>query len=174
MKIFVCPLSRVAELVALHRPGRVVSLLDPETVFPELGPSYAGRHLRLQFHDITIPRDNYTMPQAEHVAELLDFVSACQPTDSILIHCFAGISRSTAAAYIASCAARPDADEHALAVSLRQRAPLARPNGALVALADHALGREGRMSTGIALTYGDLPWIDVDEGEPFALSLAHD
>jgi predicted protein tyrosine phosphatase len=172
MKIFVCPLSRVAELVALHRPARVISLLDPDTVFPELGPSYADRHLRLRFHDITLPRENYTMPQAEHVAELLGFVATCDPAHSVLIHCYAGISRSTAAAYIASCAARPDADEHALAVTLRQTAPLSRPNGALVALADSILGRGGRMNAGIEITGRDLPWVNVDEGEPFALSLA--
>jgi predicted protein tyrosine phosphatase len=62
------------------------------------------------------------MPQAEHVAELLGFVATCDPTDSVLIHCYAGISRSTAAAYIASGGA-PDADEHAPAVTLRQTAP---------------------------------------------------
>jgi len=52
MVIVVCPLSRVAGTVESERPGRVISLLDPATPFPELGPRYAGRHLRLVLHDV--------------------------------------------------------------------------------------------------------------------------
>ena len=173
MTIFVCPLSQVAARVALHKPGRVVSLLDPATPFPELGASYADRHLRLEFHDITLPHPNYIMPQAQHVTELLGFFSAWDRKEALLIHCYAGISRSTAAAYIAACLANPHAHEHDLAVALRRAAPLARPNEALVALADAALGRKGRMSAGIATTGRDLPWPEVDEGVPFGLPLAN-
>jgi predicted protein tyrosine phosphatase len=68
--------------------------------------------------------------------------------------------------------ANPHVNEHELAVELRRAAPLARPNEALVALADAALGRQGRMSAGIATTGRDLPWPDVDEGVPFGLPLA--
>ena len=172
MRIYVCPLSQVTERVALYKPGRVISLLDPATPFPELGASYADRHLRLEFHDITLPHPIYIMPQPEHVAEILRFITAWDRKEPLLIHCYAGISRSTATAYIAACVANPHVNEHELAVSLRRAAPLARPNEALVALADAALGRQGRMSAGIALTGRDLPWPDVDEGVPFGLPLA--
>ena len=38
--ILVCPLSGVLELVRARRPNRVVSLLDPEFEFPDLGAEY--------------------------------------------------------------------------------------------------------------------------------------
>ena len=46
----------------------------------------------------------------------------------MLIHCWAGISRSTAAAYTALCLFRPQADEEELAWELRTASPSATPN----------------------------------------------
>jgi len=169
--ILVCPLSQVSELIALHRPGCVVSLLDPEGSFPDLGPDYVGRHLRLGFHDICVPGEHLVMPSAEHVAALLGFLRAWDRNDPLLIHCRAGISRSTAAAFVAACYANPDTSEYEIAVALRRAAPLARPNETLVRLADAALGRSGRMSEAIAATAHDLPWIEVEEAEPAELTL---
>lgn len=170
--ILVCPLSRVEEMVALERPERVVSLLDPEWAFPELGSAYVDRHLRLAFHDVHDPEPGMVVPSVEHVRELLRFVAAWDRARPILIHCRAGIGRSTAAAYVVACNASPGADELEIAAALRRAAPLARPNQRLVDLADHATGRNGRMSAAIAATGRGLAWIEVDEGEPFRLPLA--
>jgi predicted protein tyrosine phosphatase len=63
----------------------------------------------------------------------------------MVIHCFAGISRSTAAAFSVFCAARPDLDEAEIALRLRQRSPEATPNILIVTIADRILGRSGRM-----------------------------
>lgn len=167
MTILVCPLSRVGEMVALHRPARVISLLDPECSFPELGDQYDGRHLRLQVHDICDPEEAMVVPSAAHIGDLLEFLEAWDPQEPLLIHCRAGISRSTAAAFIAACLANPAADEYGIAIALRRTAPLARPNQALIALADTEMGRSGRMSAAIATTGRDLPWPDVEEGDPF-------
>ena len=57
----------------------------------------------------------------------------------LLIHCWAGISRSTAAAFITLCALNPDIEELELARALRRASPTAYPNRLLVALADEAL-----------------------------------
>jgi predicted protein tyrosine phosphatase len=94
--ILVCPLSRVEEMVALERPERVVSLLDPEWAFPELGSAYVDRHLRLAFHDVHDPEPGMVVPSVEHVRELLRFVAAWDRARPILIHCRAGIGRSAA------------------------------------------------------------------------------
>ena len=169
MIIFVCPLSKMAELVARHNPSRVVSLLDPESEFPELGPAYAGRHLRLMFHDIHVPCENMVVPGAKHIDHLLTFLERWDPSDSILIHCRAGIGRSTAAAFIAACLHNPDIDELEIATQLRRASPLARPNETLIKIADKALGRKGRMSAAITNTGRNLPWLRVIESEPFQL-----
>jgi predicted protein tyrosine phosphatase len=167
--IVVCPLSQVEEMVARHQPVRVISLLDPEHDFPELGPAYAGRHLRLRFHDVHVPAPQDIAPSAEHVDRLLRFISESSPGERLLIHCRAGISRSTAAAFIAACFLYPDEPERNLALALRRAAPFARPPQLRVALGDAALAREGRMIDAIASTGQDLPWADVDENIAFEL-----
>ncbi len=62
-----------------------------------------------------------------------------------MIHCFAGLSRSTAAAYIAMCVLNPHTPEEAIARALRRSSDTAVPNRRFVGLADELLGREGRM-----------------------------
>ena len=133
---------------------------------------YSGRHLRLRFHDITLPMPDRVMPAAEHVREFLRFLDGWDENDVLLIHCRAGISRSTAAAYIAACYLHPDRDEHDLALELRRASPLARPNGTLVRLADAEMSREGRMIEAIENTGRELEWIEIDEANPFLLRIA--
>jgi predicted protein tyrosine phosphatase len=177
MTILVCPLSKVHELVAKRAPERIVSLLDPERNFPQLGSTYAGKHLRLQFHDAHVATAGDVVPTAQHVASLLSFVTAWNRSGPILIHCRAGIGRSTATAFITACVHNPRTDEHEIALGLRRTAPLARPNRLLVELADAALGRSGRMCRAIEETGRGLSWVEVEaalrangEGTPFELA----
>src|SRR5262245_61236627 len=107
MAILVCPLSKVTDMVAQRRPDRVIGVLDPSWPFPELGPQYADRHLRLSFHDVHMREDEQVTPSSEHVRTLLRFLEACTPQDSLLVHCRAGIGRSPAVAFIAACAVNP-------------------------------------------------------------------
>jgi predicted protein tyrosine phosphatase len=62
-----------------------------------------------------------------------------------LIHCWAGISRSTASAFAALCILRPSADEIELAQELRAASPSATPNRLITTQVDRLLGRKGRM-----------------------------
>jgi predicted protein tyrosine phosphatase len=167
--ILVCSLSRVEEMVARYKPGRVISLLDPDSPFPDLGPTYGKRHLQLRFHDVLVAAVDEIAPSREHIDRLLRFLSASGPREDVLIHCRAGISRSTAAAFIAACFLYPDVPERTLALALRRASPVARPNQTMVALADAAMSRDGRMSDAIASTARDLPWITSDEGQAFEL-----
>jgi predicted protein tyrosine phosphatase len=176
MTIIVCPLSKVAGLVATRAPERIVSLLDPDAAFPETGP---GKHLRLRFHDTHVQGPDQVLPGAQHVAELLAFVGQWDRRAPILIHCRAGIGRSTATAFITACLHNPHADEHEIALALRRAAPLARPNEALIELADAALNRSRRMCRAISETGRDLAWSEVEralraegEGRVFEMSSA--
>ncbi|MDP7742446.1 MAG: protein tyrosine phosphatase [Lentisphaeria bacterium] len=156
-------------MIEIHAPERIVSLLGPEISFPEPGPAYVGRHLRLAFHDIDMARDGLIEPSAGHIDDLLTFLADWERTSGILVHCHAGISRSSAAAYIAACLHNSSTDERQIALALRRVSPVARPNQTLIRLADDALGRSGRMNAAIADTAHGLPEIDVDENEPFEL-----
>ena len=122
----------------------------------------------LAVSDIVEPTPGQVLPDAAHLDQLLGFVHVWDRTAPMLIHCFAGVSRSTAAAYIAACALKPERDEFAIARALRAASPTASPNTRLVALADDKLGRRGRMSEAIAaIGRGE----DCFEGEPFTLEL---
>ena len=66
-----------------------------------------------------------------------------------MVHCYAGISRSTAGAFVTACALNPQRDEMTIARALRDASPTATPNIRIVSLADRMLGRDGRMVAAI-------------------------
>jgi predicted protein tyrosine phosphatase len=109
-----------------------------------------GHHLHLTLHDIDEPADGFIAPEAHHIESLVAFARAWPQDSPLLIHCFAGISRSTAAAFTAMCALNGDGDEHRLAQELRAQSPQATPNRRMVALADDLLNRRGRMVDSVA------------------------
>jgi predicted protein tyrosine phosphatase len=172
VNILVCPLSRVNDVATQWKPIHVISLLDPEHPFPTVTGVSPSRHLRLAFHDAHFFRKGVTLPTREHLRDLLTFLEGCSPTDRLLIHCRAGIGRSTAAAFIVACHQYPAVSELEIAQTLRRVAPLARPNETFVKVADDVMARGGRMSDAIAETGRDLPWIDVAEGDVFELVIA--
>jgi predicted protein tyrosine phosphatase len=96
------------------------------------------------------------------------FVGRWDQAAPLLIHCFAGVSRSTAAAFIAACAVIPHRDEAEIALAVRRNSPTATPNPRLVALADKMLGRKGRMIAAIARIGRG---VECSEAIPFALEL---
>jgi predicted protein tyrosine phosphatase len=149
-----------------------VSILDPDFETPALG--YSEGHLRLSFHDVHTPAKGAVLPSARHISDLVSFVGDWSRRAPLLVHCRAGIGRSTAAAFVVACLHNPDASERFIAEELRRVAPLARPNETLIRLADEIMRRSGRMSAAISETGKDLSWIEVDEGEPFELSSTYD
>jgi predicted protein tyrosine phosphatase len=148
MTLLVCPLSQVEAARALHRPSHLVSLLSPASP-AEAWPVADGASLRLAFHDIAEPREGFTPPDAAQVARLLDFAAGWDAARPMLVHCWAGVSRSTAAAFVIACQRVPRRSERDIAQALRAAAPYATPNPLLVSLADASLGRDGRMSAAI-------------------------
>jgi predicted protein tyrosine phosphatase len=167
--IHVSPLSRLHETVDAAGASHVVTLINAATVV-ERPPSIApDRHLFIGVSDIVSAMDGHVLPGQEHVERLLGFVRGWDRSRPMVIHCWAGISRSTAAAFIGVCALRPDLNEAELARELRERAPSATPNARLVAVADALLAREGRMIEAIA---GIGRGAEAFEGTPFHLKIA--
>jgi predicted protein tyrosine phosphatase len=165
--ILVCPLSRVSEQIRAHRPSRVISLLDPDTGFPETG--YGVRHLRVSMHDIVGDAPGWVAPNPAHIETLLGFIAGWDARAPLLVHCYAGISRSTATAFVAACVRNPAVDERVIAEKLRAASVHARPNERMIEIADALLGRNGRMTAAIEDTGRALPWIELQENEPFAI-----
>ncbi len=166
--IWVCPLSRVEVTVASTQADRLVSLLAPGTVMVRPPVIAEHNHLRLSLHDIAEPQEGMTLPGEAHMRTLLDFAKSWDRARPLVINCYAGISRSTASAYIIAAALQPSRDEQELAHTLRLVSPSATPNPRLIALADAMLDRQGRMVEAIrSIGRG----ADAFEGVPFALDV---
>ncbi|HZU90944.1 MAG TPA: protein-tyrosine-phosphatase, partial [Stellaceae bacterium] len=128
-----------------------LSILDPDWPEPEAFRAYAPhRRLELRFHDIIDPAPGWVLPQQEDVERLLAFgrelaEEAAATGAHLLIHCHAGLSRSTAAAallLVQACPDRPAAEAFAAVAALR---PRAWPNLRLIELGDALLGRDGEI-----------------------------
>lgn len=168
MSIIVCPLARAPEIARERQPSHMVSLLDPGTAFPRLTDA-AERHLCVEVHDIEEEADMLGACCPQRVRTILDFVGGWRADAPILIHCYAGISRSTATAFITACVHNPSLDEEEIAHALRAASPTASPNRRFIALADAELGRGGRMRRAIAAIGRGPPWYEVGEANPFSL-----
>ncbi len=139
-----CGLDDMPEQVARLRPKRLISLL-PAAEQPLRPPQIeTSDHLRILVDDVDRAEEGFTAPAREHVEALLDFLRVTAPGESILIHCFAGISRSPAAALIAMVLTAPGREREA-AQMLRDRGPFVQPNRLLVRLADTLLARDGAL-----------------------------
>jgi predicted protein tyrosine phosphatase len=166
-RLYVCSLALVADTVQRTGARSLVTLLRPNGVAVVVPPGIE-RRLYLAISDIVAPVEGQTLPEREHIDDLIDFVQSWDRAEPMLIHCFAGVSRSTAAAFIAACALNPARDELDIARALRAASPTATPNARLVALADTALERNGRMNVAIAeIGRGE----ECFEGTPFVLEV---
>lgn len=166
--IHVCPLSKVDEVVLRTGAGHLLSLLAAGTEMARPISILPGNHLYLAMHDIAETHDGMTLPGENHVRDLLDFARRWDRARPLVVHCYAGISRSTASAYIIAAALAPQREEGELARTLRALSPSATPNPRLIAVADMLLERNGRMIEAIrAIGRG----ADAFEGTPFELKI---
>ncbi len=141
-----------------HLPG-VAASLPSYHLLTMLSPVSAGdsslqmlapqRRLQLVFHDVVEATPEFIVPSAATVQAILDFGRSRTGEAPMLVHCWAGISRSSAAAYMLACDGNLG-HEATIADELRRRAPFATPNRLMIALADDMLGRQGRMVDAIA------------------------
>jgi predicted protein tyrosine phosphatase len=167
--IHVCSLARLYATVDETGARHIVTLLRltdrverPSHIAPE-------NHLVLAVDDIAAPMEGYTVPAEEHVARLIEFVGTWDRAAPMVVHCFAGISRSTAGAYVAACSLNPQRDEQQIAWEIRRASRTAQPNARIVSIADRLLKRDGRMVRAIE-TIG--PGHAAIEGDPFRLDVA--
>jgi predicted protein tyrosine phosphatase len=166
--IHVCSLAALPETVRRTGASHVLTVMAnveqvarPETILPE-------NHLKVSMDDITEELEGFVAPSEHHVAQVLAFVRGWDRGAPLVVHCYAGISRSTASAFAAACALNPRRDELTIAKAIRAASPIASPNRLIVGLADKALGREGRMLRALdAIGPGNM----LTEGQPFRIDL---
>ena len=139
----------------------VLSILDPG--FPEPADFNAyGPHerLTLRFDDVIEPAPGLVPPELNHIEALLEFgkglaAAVDDPLHHLLVHCHAGISRSTASMTILLAEARPEVEEDALFAHIREIRPQAWPNSRMIQLADALLQRDGRLVQALRRHYSE-------------------
>lgn len=167
--IHVCPLSQIPDIVRTTGARSLLTLIAEGTAVPRPGEIEESRHLYVAMSDIVLAADGEILPDDTHVAEVIDFVREWDRAAPLVIHCYAGVSRSTAAAFIASCALDDSRDEKSIASEIRRKSPTATPNALMVKIADRLLQRDGRMIEAVAAMGRGA---DCYEGVPFALHVS--
>src|SRR5215469_12596950 len=116
--IHVCSLAALPETVRLTGASHVLTVMAnveqvqrPVSVLP-------ANHLKVSMDDITEPMEGYVAPNEEHVEQVLNFVRGWDRRAPLVIHCYAGVSRSTASAFAAACLLNPHREEMEIAKKL--------------------------------------------------------
>jgi predicted protein tyrosine phosphatase len=132
----------------------VLSILDPEwpepQAFEDFDPHYRAT---LRFHDAIEPDPGVMLPQKSDIEAILAFGRDAGDVSHLLIHCHAGLSRSTAAMLMILAQAHPGETEEAIVDRLLEIRPQAWPNSRMIGFADERLSRDGRLSAAIGRIY---------------------
>lgn len=164
--LIVSPLSKLAETAIRYQPRELITLMNKGTPMECPAMIAENRHYFLEFNDINEPQEGLIAPSETEIYKLLDIAKHWNRSYPLLINCYMGISRSTAAAFVIACALEQKKSEAAIARLLRENSPTATPNKLMVELADKILDRGGRMSSAIAeIGRG----AEAFEGTPFIL-----
>jgi predicted protein tyrosine phosphatase len=145
MTLIICALSQIHQVIKSRRPSHMVTLLSPAEMIDTPKGLSADRHLRIKVNDIAQTMPGLVAPDEAMVTRIVTFGAGWTADAPMLVHCWAGISRSTATAFILACERNPDVNETRIAEALRAASRYATPNRRFVALADDLLGRKGRM-----------------------------
>jgi predicted protein tyrosine phosphatase len=148
-RITVCGLDELA-VHSKVRVSHVLSILDPEWPVPKVfGHFGAHRKLELRFHDVIDDRAGSIAPGPGHVQQVLAFGAALgreAGTDAhLLVHCHAGVSRSSASMALLLAQAVPDRSGDAIFAEILRIRPLIWPNLRIVEMGDRTLGRNGEL-----------------------------
>ncbi len=166
--IHVCSLAALPDTVKATRASHVLTVMANVDQVQRPESVLEANHLKVAMDDITEQIDGFVAPSDSHIEQVLNFVRGWDRNAPLVVHCYAGISRSTASAFAAACLLNPHRDEISIARQIRAASPIASPNRLIVSLADKALGREGRMLRALdEMGPGSM----MVEGRPFRIDL---
>ncbi len=131
------------------RASHVLSILDPDWPVPEAFGAW-GEHekLELRFNDIIDETPGMVAPSADDVARLLAFGRdvAGEAASHLVVHCHAGISRSTASMSLILAQAMPERPAEEILLTVHGIREKAWPNLRMIELGDAMLGRGGALA----------------------------
>jgi predicted protein tyrosine phosphatase len=156
-RITVCGLDELAGH-SDARVSHVLSILDPEWPVPEVFGTF-GEHekLEIRFHDVIEEYPGSVAPMPIHIEQLLAF--GCRlghelPAEAhLLVHCHAGVSRSSASMALLIAQAMPSRSGDAIFAEILRIRPQIWPNLRIVEMGDNALGRNGELIEAVKSVY---------------------
>lgn len=150
-RISICGVAELHEFAG--DVSHILGILDPGTPQPE-GYVHHPRAQReeFRFYDIVTEEASRTMPTEADVAAILKVGEklATQPVSHLLVHCYAGVSRSTASA-VALMAQRNPGRAADIFAALGDIRPRAWPNTVIIGHADRMLGLGGTLVEALRL-----------------------
>ena len=137
--IHICSLEAVKEMDTSIYDG-IITIEDSDIQNPFRVRSGETQQLILRFDDISTPIDDLIVPQDIHIERALKFAQLIAD-GSLLIHCHAGISRSSAIALAIIADKLGEGNEEEAVKTLEFINPNCRPNRLLVKMTDEILER---------------------------------
>jgi predicted protein tyrosine phosphatase len=166
-RITICGILELGEHSAAG-VTHVLSILGPNGLDPPQFAEFAPhRRLVLRFHDVIEPLPNQIAPTRTDVERLLVFGREVgeTPDAHLLVHCHAGVSRSTAAAALIMMQANPEWPASAALEAVAALRPRAWPNLLILKFGDTLLGRNGEIVAAVGAIYRRVLARDPEFGE---------
>jgi predicted protein tyrosine phosphatase len=160
----ICGLEELAGHCQARGVTHVLSILDPGFPEPDSIRDFdLERRLRLHFHDVIEAMPGWIAPERWDVELLLAFgrnlgrmplASRFEAPDThLLVHCHAGVSRSTASAILLLAQHDPARAAHDIVGQVIRLRPRAWPNLRMVEMGDALLGRDGEIVAAVGALY---------------------
>jgi len=145
-EISICGIEELAPF-STRGVTHLLSVLDPDHPEPEsLALLAPARRLQLRFHDVIDTMPGQVMVEIEQVRQVLEF-GRDLPVEHghLLVHCHAGISRSTAFTILLLAQALPDVPADEIVAEVVRIRSKTWPNLRIIEIGDALLGRKGTL-----------------------------
>jgi predicted protein tyrosine phosphatase len=163
LRVTICGLDELADHCALG-VTHVLSILDPGWPEPEpLRDFELSRRLKLNFHDVIEAEPGWIAPErfdvelllafGRSLGEIADEAGAEPAATHLLVHCHAGVSRSTAAAILLLAQHEPARPAQNVVGQVIRARPRAWPNLRMIEMGDELLGRDGEIVASVRALY---------------------
>jgi predicted protein tyrosine phosphatase len=163
LRVTICGLDELADHCALG-VTHVLSILDPGWPEPEpLRDFELSRRLKLNFHDVIEAEPGWIAPErfdvelllafGRSLGEIADEAGAEPAATHLLVHCHAGVSRSTAAAILLLAQHEPARSAQNVVGQVIRSRPRAWPNLRMIEMGDELLGRDGEIVASVRALY---------------------
>ena len=155
--VYICNLAEMPRHAATLAATHLISIITPSEMPDTPAGIHPDNHLQVGCHDIIEPYSDAVHPEESHVTAVIDFARSWDRKAPLLVHCWAGVSRSTATALTVACI-HARASELEIARRLRAASPHAHPNKLIIEIADRLLDRNGALIAAVdAIGFGTIP-----------------